>query len=115
MVGVAVIACGIALKPDRSVLNLVSYAWAGFRATFGPLILMSLYWKQMTLNGAIAGSIGGGATVLLWGARQGGIFELYEIVPGFAISIACILLFSLMDKPPSDRITVQFDAARSRS
>ncbi len=112
VIGVAIIACGIALNPDSSVLQLVSYAWAGFGATFGPLVLLSLYWKRMTRNGAIAGIIGGGVTVLLWGILQGGIFELYEIVPGFLVSVACILLFSLMDKKPARDIKRQFEEAR---
>ena len=97
---VAAIACVIAFKPDRSVLDLVSYAWAGFGATFGPLILMSLYWKRMTRNGALAGLIGGGLTVLIWKQLEGGLFNLYEIVPGFMISICLIILFSLMDRSP---------------
>lgn len=85
VVGVAAIACTIAMKPDSSVLDLVAYAWAGFGATFGPLVLLSLYWKRMTLNGAMAGIIGGGTTVLLWKQLEGGVFDLYEIVPGFIV------------------------------
>lgn len=113
VIGVAAVACVIALKPDSSVLELVSYAWAGFGATFGPLILMSLYWKRMTRNGAIAGIIGGGVTVLIWKRLEGGLFDLYEIVPGFVVSIACILLFSLLDRKPTDDIQTRFDEARS--
>ncbi|MCF7849511.1 MAG: sodium/proline symporter PutP, partial [Kiritimatiellales bacterium] len=84
VVAVAAIACVIALKPGSSVLDLVAYAWAGFGATFGPLIIISLYWKRMTRNGAVAGVIGGGITVLVWRHLSGGMFDLYEIVPGFA-------------------------------
>ena len=101
VVAVATIACLIALNPGRSVLNLVAYAWAGFGATFGPLVLMSLYWTRMTRNGAIAGIFGGGTTVLVWKRLEGGWFDLYEIVPGFLVSIACIVVASLIDsKPP---------------
>lgn len=111
VVVVATLACFIALKPDRSVLSLVSYAWAGFGATFGPLVILSLYWKRMTRNGAIAGIIGGGITVLVWKPLSGGLFDLYEIVPGFIVSVAMIILFSLRDKPPSESILNQFDQA----
>jgi sodium/proline symporter len=109
VIDVAAIACLIALKPESSVLELVSYAWAGFGATFGPLILMSLYWKRMTRNGAIGGIIGGGVTVLAWKNLEGGLFELYEIVPGFIVSIACIILFSLLDRKPDEGVLFRFD------
>jgi sodium/proline symporter len=112
VVFVALIACAIALKPDSSVLELVSYAWAGFGATFGPLVLLSLYWKRMTYAGAIAGIFGGGLTVVVWKQLEGGLFDLYEIIPGFAVSVLCILLFSLLDKPPSAVVLEQFRSAR---
>ncbi len=112
VMGVAMFAVVIALKPDSSVLELVSYAWAGFGATFGPLVLLSLYWKRMTRNGAIAGLIGGGLTVIIWKQLKGGVFDLYEIVPGFAVSILLILVFSLLDRTPEASIGVQFDQAK---
>ncbi len=108
VVGVAILACSIALKPESSVLDLVSYAWAGFGSAFGPLVLISLYWKRMTYNGAVAGIIGGGLTVLVWKHLEGGIFGLYEIVPGFVISALCIVLFSLVGKPPGKSALDQF-------
>lgn len=111
VVGVAAVACTLALKPESSVLGLVAYAWAGFGATFGPLVLMSLYWKRMTRNGAIAGIIGGGLTVLIWKPLEGGWFDLYEIVPGFAASVGLIILFSLLDRKPEDSILETFNAA----
>ncbi len=113
VVGVAMIACTIALKPESSVLGLVAYAWAGFGATFGPLVVMSLYWKRMTCNGAIAGIIGGGITVLVWKPLEGGWFDLYEIVPGFVVSVCLITLFSLLDRKPEDPVLEAFDAARN--
>ncbi|QHI68427.1 sodium/proline symporter PutP [Tichowtungia aerotolerans] len=106
VIGVAALACAIALEPDSSVLGLVSYAWAGFGATFGPLVLMSLYWKRMTRNGAVAGIIGGGLTVLIWKQLGTG---LYEIVPGFIASILLIILFSKLDEPPDQKILTRFD------
>jgi sodium/proline symporter len=113
VIGVAGVACMIALKPDSSVLDLVAYAWAGFGASFGPLILLSLYWKRMTRNGAIAGIAGGGLTVLIWKQLEGGAFDLYEIIPGFAVSVLMIVLFSLFDQKPDQDICDRFDEARS--
>lgn len=111
VVGVATLACIIAFKPDSSVLGLVSYAWAGFGATFGPLVILSLYWKRMTRNGAIAGIIGGGLTVLIWKQLSGGLFDLYEIVPGFIVSVLLIVIFSKLDKEPSAAIHARFKQA----
>ncbi|MDF7798259.1 sodium/proline symporter PutP [Pontiellaceae bacterium B1224] len=112
VIGVAAVACAIALKPDSSVLGLVSYAWAGFGATFGPLVILSLYWKRMTRNGAIAGIIGGGITVLIWKQLEGGAFDLYEIVPGFLVSTLLIVLFSLIDKEPGSDVADLFEEAK---
>jgi len=113
VIAVAAVACLIAMKPDSSVLDLVAYAWAGFGATFGPLILLSLYWKRMTRNGAIAGMAGGGLTVLIWKQLEGGWFDLYEIIPGFAVSSLLIVLFSLMDKAPDLAVCQAFEEARN--
>jgi sodium/proline symporter len=112
VIGVAMAACIIALKPDSSVLDLVAYAWAGFGASFGPLILLSLYWKRMTRNGAIAGIIGGGLTVLLWKQLQGGVFDLYEIIPGFVVSTVLIVLFSYFQKAPGNEMWERFGEAQ---
>jgi len=108
---VAVFAWSFARNPDSSVLGLVSYAWAGFGATFGPIILLSLYWKRMTRNGALAGIVVGGLTVIAWKQLSGGFFDLYEIVPGFVVSIIAIVAVSLMDAEPSKEIQDEFDAA----
>ena len=86
-----------------------TYAWTGFGATFGPLILMSLFWKRMTAKRALAGIILGGLTVLLWKQMHDGIFELYEIVPGFLVSMVAIGITSLLDKRPSQQIIQDFD------
>ncbi|VVS94352.1 sodium/proline symporter [Desulfoluna spongiiphila] len=110
---VAVFAWLFARNPDSSVLGLVSYAWAGFGATFGPIILLSLYWKRMTRNGALAGIVAGGLTVIVWKQLTGGflgLFDLYEIVPGFLVSIAVIVAVSLMDDEPANEIQAEFDA-----
>ncbi len=99
---IAGIAYSIALNPESKVLDLVAYAWAGFGATFGPAILLSLFWKRMTKKGAFAGIVTGGIVVVIWKQLQGGIFDLYEIVPGFLISIIAIITVSFMSKPPEN-------------
>ena len=91
---IALIGGGIAWNPNNKVLDLVAYAWAGFGATFGPLVILSLYWKKMTRNGALAAILLGGGTVLLWKQLDGGIFDLYEILPGFVAGLAGGLIFS---------------------
>lgn len=106
---VAIIAYYLALDENSSVLNIVAYAWAGFGATFGPTIILSLFWKRMTRSGALAGMISGGITVIIWKGLSGGIFNLYEIVPGFIISIIAIVVVSLLSKEPSDEIKEEFD------
>ena len=99
---VAVIAFFIAMDPHSKVLDLVAYAWAGFGATFGPAILLSLFWKRMSKMGAFAGIVTGGMVVVIWKRLQGGIFELYEIVPGFILSVIAIVVTSYLSKPPDD-------------
>jgi sodium/proline symporter len=109
VVVVAVIAFFLALDPRSSVLKLVSFAWGGFGASFGPLIVLSLFWKRMTLKGAIAGIIVGGSTVLIWEQLQGGLFDVYEIVPGFIFAFVIIIAVSLMDKKPSQIVLDEFE------
>lgn len=82
VIGVSVFALVLAMNPESSVLGLVSYAWAGFGAAFGPAIVLSLYWSKMNRNGALAGIIIGGATIVIWKQLTGGWFDVYEIVPG---------------------------------
>jgi sodium/proline symporter len=83
----------LALDPDSKVLDLVAYAWAGFGASFGPTILASLYWRRMSLAGAYAGILVGGVTVVVWRGLSGGIFDLYEIVPGVVLSSLAVAVF----------------------
>ncbi|AIF42467.1 sodium/proline symporter PutP [Virgibacillus sp. SK37] len=98
--GIALIAAIIAMNPESSVLELVSYAWAGFGAAFGPIILLSLFWRGITRNGALAGIIVGAGTVIIWGEfLSGGIFDLYEIVPGFLLNLLVTIIFSMFSKP----------------
>jgi sodium/proline symporter len=106
---IAVIALVLALNPDNTVLGLVSYAWAGFGAAFGPAILLSLYWKRMNRNGALAGIVLGGLTVVIWKQLSGGIFDLYEIIPGFILAIVAIIVVSLLTEEPEAALQAQFD------
>lgn len=101
----------LALNPNSMILEIVSYAWAGFGAAFGPLVIISLFWRKMTLNGALAGVIVGGVTVLLWKNFMG-FTGLYEIVPGFIFSAIAIYIGSLMSKNPSREVTSKFDEAK---
>lgn len=92
---IAVIAAVLAWEQNDTILNLVAFAWAGFGASFGPTVLLSLYWKRLTAAGAFWGMISGAVVVFVWGHVSGGIFDLYEIVPGFAINLLVAWLVSL--------------------
>lgn len=96
---VAVIAGIVALNPESSVLGLVSYAWAGFGAAFGPVVLLSLFWQGYSRNGAVASILVGALTVIFWKQASGGLFDLYEIVPGFMLATLTGIAVSLMTKP----------------
>ncbi len=107
VLAISLLAMSLAMDPDSSVLSLVSYAWAGFGAAFGPAILLSLYWKNIHRNGILAGIIIGGVTVVIWKQLSGGIFDLYEIVPGFIFSVIAIVVVSKLSGQPSDKILQQ--------
>ena len=110
---IALIALAIASDRDSRVLNLVSYAWAGFGAAFGPVILFSLFWRNMTALSAVIGMIVGAMTVLIWSALDGGIFELYELAPGFIFASLAIVLVGKL-KPITDMQMVnQFEEVES--
>ncbi len=94
VLGIALLAYLLALDPENKVLDLVAWAWAGFGAAFGPAIVLSLYWPRMTRNGALAGMLVGGLTVILWKQGSGPIFALYEMVPGVLLSTLAIWLVS---------------------
>ena len=115
VVGVALISLVIAMDRESRVLDLVSYAWAGFGAAFGPVILLSLFMRSMTAQGAIAGMLAGAITVVVWSNLVGGIFDLYEIVPGFAVSLICVLAVSLRWPERREAVLGQFDEARALS
>lgn len=96
---IAALAYALAFNPDNKVLDLVAWAWAGFGAAFGPAIVLSLYWRGMTRNGALAGIVVGGLTVILWKQGSGGIFALYEMVPGVVLGTLAIWITSRFSPP----------------
>ncbi|MDX1474663.1 MAG: sodium:proline symporter, partial [Reinekea sp.] len=107
---IAVIATLLALDENSGVLSLVSYAWAGFGAAFGPALIISLYWKRMNRWGAVAGIAVGGLTVVIWKQLEGGWFDLYEIIPGVILATIAVFVASLATKEPSASINARFDS-----
>ena len=110
----AILLLGIFLAMDQnsSIFDIVSYAWAGFGASFGPLMLCSLYWRRTTLPGAIAGMLTGAVTVVVWKnliAPLGGWFAVYELLPGFLLALLVIVVVSKLTKEPSKEVTDDFD------
>jgi sodium/proline symporter len=101
VLAVSLLAIWIARDPESRVLGLVSYAWAGFGAAFGPVVLFSLFWSRMTRNGALAGMVVGAVTVILW--KQTGS-PLYEMVPGFFAASVAIVVASVLDRVPVEQV-----------
>ncbi|MBQ4345729.1 MAG: sodium/proline symporter, partial [Oscillospiraceae bacterium] len=115
LLAIALIAIIIALDEDSIIFNIVSFAWAGFGATFGPLIIFSLFWKRLNRAGAIAGMVGGAGMVFLWKlviSGLGGAFAIYELLPAFIFSCICIVVVSLVTPAPSKAIEADFEAAK---
>ena len=109
----ALIGIVIAMDENSVIFQIVSFAWAGFGATFGPLMLFSLFWKRTNKAGAIAGMVSGAGMVFLWKlviSKLGGVFAIYELLPAFLFSSACILVVSLMTEAPSEEILEDFEA-----
>ena len=113
VIAVALIAVLIATNQNSTVLGLVEYAWAGFGSAFGPLVLCSLFWRRANKYGAYAGIIVGGVVDLVWAQMSGGVFDLYEIVPGFVCGLIAIIVVSLLTPAPSKEVTDQFDSYRT--
>ena len=114
---IAVIAVIIARNPDSSVFNIVSFAWAGFGAVFGPVVLFALFWRRTNWQGALAGMVSGGVMVFVWKylVRPNVSFlNFYELLPAFLISSVMIILVSLITRAPSTEITDEFDLVRKK-
>ncbi|WP_067780986.1 sodium/proline symporter PutP [Actinomyces vulturis] len=107
---VAVVAAAMAWEKNATILVLVAFAWAGFGASFGPTIILSLYWRRLTATGAVAGMVTGAVVVMIWGHISGGIFDLYEIVPGFIANALVAWGVSSIGKP-DERVSQEFDKA----
>ena len=115
LLAIALIAVIIALDENSVIFKVVSFAWAGFGATFGPLMLFSLFWKRTTQAGALAGMIGGAGMVFLWKlciSKIGGVFAIYELLPAFIFSAICIVVVSLLTKKPSAEVEEDFEAVK---
>lgn len=117
---VAILAFIIAWNPDNSIMGLVSNAWAGLGAAFGPTVLMSLFWRRANLTGAVAGIVSGGLTVIIWdyiplvgGQTLGVATGLYSLAVGFVVSCLCIVIFSLATKAPAQEILDEFDSVKN--
>ncbi|MBG9917533.1 proline:sodium symporter PutP [Bacillus sonorensis] len=105
---VSIIALWLGWSKNNSILGLVSYAWAGFGSSFGPVIILSLYWKRMTKWGALAGIVVGAVTVVIWAAAGLSDF-LYEMIPGFAASLLSVYAASILTSKPNQKVAEQFE------
>lgn len=115
---IAVVAIIIALDENSVIFTIVSFAWAGFGATFGPLMLFSLFWKRTTREGAVAGMIGGAGMVFVWNLLirpLGGMWDIYELLPAFVFSCICIVAVSLLTPGPSEEIKREFEEVQSKA
>ena len=114
---IAVIAAVLALNPESSVFDIVSFAWAGFGAAFGPVVLFALFWKRTNKWGALAGMLTGGVMVFVWKyviAKAGGVFAIYELLPAFILACVAIVAVSLLTKKPEKEIIDTFDSVKAK-
>ena len=114
VVVMSIIALFIASDPNSSVFQIVSFAWAGFGAAFGPLMLFALFWKRTNKFGALAGMISGGVMIFVWKflvRPLGGIWNIYELLPGFIVSAVFIVVFSLITPAPEGKVIEDFEKA----
>lgn len=116
VIATSIIAIFIARNPDSSVFRIVSFAWAGFGAAFGPVVLFALFWKRSNKWGALAGMIAGGVMVFLWKyviRPLGGIWDIYELLPAFILACIAIVAVSLLTPPPSKEIVDEFESVKT--
>jgi sodium/proline symporter len=115
IIAVASIAIVLAWNPGSSIFNIVSFAWAGFGAAFGPVMMFSLFWKRTTLQGAICGMLVGGIMVFLWKYAlrpMGGLWDIYELLPAFIASAVTIVVVSLCTPKPQQEILDDFEYSK---
>ena len=113
ILGIALIGIILAWNPNSSVFTIVSFAWAGFGAAFGPVMLFSLFWKRTNLSGALAGMVAGGVMVFVWKylvRPLGGAWNIYELLPAFIVASLAIVIVSLLTAAPSKEICDEFDS-----
>ena len=116
VIAISVVAIFLARDPNSSVFRIVSFAWAGFGAAFGPVVLFALFWKRTNKWGAIAGMVSGGAMVFIWKfviANLGGVFAIYELLPAFIVACIAIVVVSLSTEKPEDELTVTYDEVKA--
>jgi SSS family solute:Na+ symporter len=106
---VSIVAILLSLSPNDTILDLVGYAWAGFGSAFGPAILLSLYWKRMNVWGTLAGIIVGAVTVIIWISNEALKGFMYEMIPGFILSLVAIIFVSILTAKPSTEVDTEFD------
>lgn len=117
LVGIALVGVIIAANPDSSVFGIVSFAWAGFGAAFGPVMLAALFWKRSNMYGALAGMIGGGVMVFVWKfliRPLGGLWDIYELLPAFVVSLVLIVVVSLLTDNPEQEIIDEFETVSAK-
>lgn len=118
ILAISVVGVFLARDPNSSVFGIVSFAWAGFGASFGAAMICALFWKRTTLQGALAGMVSGGIMVFVWKyavAPLGGLFNIYELLPAFLVSLAFVIVVSLLTKAPGQDIIDEFEYARAKS
>ena len=116
VIAISAVAIFLARDPSSSVFRIVSFAWAGFGAAFGPVVLFALFWKRTNKWGAIAGMILGGAMVFIWKfvvAPIGGVWAIYELLPAFIVACIAIVVVSLLTKKPDDEIVEAYEQAKA--
>ena len=118
VVAISVIAIFLALDPDASIFKIVSFAWAGFGAAFGPVILCALFWRRTNKWGALAGMVSGTAMIFIWKfvvrkVAAGTFLDIYELLPAFLVSLAAIIIVSLLTAAPEQEVTETFDSVKA--
>ncbi len=118
VIGIAIVGIFLARDPNSSVFKIVSFAWAGFGAAFGPIVLLALFWKRSNKWGALAGMISGGVMIFVWKfgiAKLGGVFAIYELLPAFIIALVVNVVVSLLTPAPEKEITDVFDKVSQKA
>ena len=117
IIGISIVSIFMARNPNSSVFGIVSFAWAGFGASFGAVMLCALFWRRSTLVGALSGMVAGGVMVFVWKylvRPLGGALDIYELLPAFLVSLAVIIIVSLLTNKPSDKVLAEFDKAAGK-